>query len=103
MVSSTVLEDGDVLPKIVLSAAHGVPSGDYRLVGWDMDATGKRLVDEICQIAGYTSDSAYSQYVMPFKNLSPPAKKRHCIKVVTIGRYRVLKNSLTNEVRTAKK
>lgn len=77
----------------------GIPPGDYRLVGWDMDTTGKKVIDEICQIAAYTPSSTYSQYVMPYKDLNPTAIKRHSMKVVTNGKFRVLRNSKTNEVR----
>lgn len=77
----------------------GIAPGDYRLVGWDMDTTGKKVIDEICQIAAYTSNSTYSQYVMPYKDLNPTAIKRHSMKVVTNGKFRVLRNSKTNEVR----
>lgn len=76
----------------------GIPPGDYRLVGWDMDTTGKKVIDEICQIAAYTPSSTYSQYVMPYKDLNPTAIKRHSMKVVTNGKFRVLRNSKTNEV-----
>ncbi|XP_012260677.1 maternal protein exuperantia isoform X2 [Athalia rosae] len=98
MVSSTVSENGDSTPVVKSTPAVGVPPGDYRLVGWDMDATGRRLIDEICQIAGYTPSSNYGQYVMPFKDLNPPARKRHNIRVVTIGKYRMLKDNKTNKV-----
>lgn len=76
----------------------GIAPGNYRLVGWDMDTTGKKVIDEICQIAAYTSNSTYSQYVMPYKDLNPTAIKRHSMKVVTNGKFRVLRNSKTNEV-----
>lgn len=76
----------------------GIAPGDYRLVGWDMDTTGKKVIDEICQIAAYTPSSIYSQYVMPYKDLNPTAIKRHSMKVVTNGKFRVLRNSKTNEV-----
>lgn len=99
MVSSTNPENGEPAPSIRPSIAEGIPPGDYLLVGWDMDLTGKKLIDEICQIACYTSTSSFAQYVMPFKNLTPPARKRHNLKVVTIGKYRMLKNSQTNKVK----
>ncbi|XP_015598178.1 maternal protein exuperantia [Cephus cinctus] len=98
MVSSTVTENGSTTPEVKSSSAVEFPPGDYRLVGWDMDATGRKLIDEICQIAGYTPSSTYAQYVMPFKNLNPPARKRHNMKVVTIGKYRMLKDSKTNKI-----
>lgn len=78
--------------------AAGIPAGDYCLVGWDMDTTGKKVIDEICQIAAYTRSATYSQYVMPYKDLNPTAIKRHSMKVVTNGKFRVLRNSKTNEV-----
>lgn len=57
----------------------------------------KKVIDEICQIAGYTPSSSYSQYVMPYKDLNPPAMKRHNMKIVTIGKFRVLKDNKTNK------
>ncbi|KYQ53241.1 Maternal protein exuperantia [Trachymyrmex zeteki] len=95
MVSSTVTEASPVKKSC---DAIGIAPGDYRLVGWDMDTTGKKVIDEICQIAGYTPNSTYSQYVMPYKDLNPTAIKRHSMKVVTNGKFRVLRNSKTNEV-----
>lgn len=80
----------------------GIAPGDYCLVGWDMDTTGKKVIDEICQIAAYTRSTTYSQYVMPYKDLNPTAIKRHSMKVVTNGKFRVLRNSKTNEVRMSK-
>lgn len=97
MVSSTVVENEQSSPPRK-SCAVGIGPGNYQLVGWDMDSTGKRVIDEICQIAGYTPSSSYSQYVMPFNNLNPPAMKRHNMKVVTIGKYRALKDNKTNKV-----
>ncbi|KAI4497881.1 hypothetical protein M0802_006997 [Mischocyttarus mexicanus] len=76
----------------------GIGPGNYHLIGWDMDTTGKKLTDEICQIAGFSLKSSYSQYVMPYKDLNPPAIKRHNMRVVTVGKYRMLKNSKTNKV-----
>ncbi|XP_057323152.1 maternal protein exuperantia isoform X1 [Microplitis mediator] len=99
MVSSTTVDEGETPVTVKPSpGARGISPGNYRLVGWDMDTTGKKLIDEICQIAGYTSSSSFSQYVMPFKNLSPPARKRHSLKIVTVGKYRIMKNSKTNKV-----
>lgn len=97
MVSSTVTEASPVKKSC---GTMGIAPGDYCLVGWDMDTTGKKVIDEICQIAGYTSNFTYSQYVMPYKDLNPTAIKRHSMKVVTNGKFRVLRNSKTNEVRS---
>ncbi|XP_011157853.1 maternal protein exuperantia [Solenopsis invicta] len=101
MVSSTVTEaTTEANPVKKSSGAMGIAPGNYRLVGWDMDTTGKKIIDEICQIAAFTNfpPSTYSQYVMPYKDLSPTAIKRHSMKVVTNGKFRVLRNSKTNEV-----
>ncbi|XP_014473759.1 PREDICTED: maternal protein exuperantia [Dinoponera quadriceps] len=98
MVCSTVTDsEKEGLAKGACCAV-GIAPGDYRLVGWDMDTTGKKVIDEICQIATYTPSSAYSQYVMPYKDLNPTAIKRHSMKVVTNGKFRVLRHSKTNEV-----
>ncbi|KAL0114564.1 hypothetical protein PUN28_011695 [Cardiocondyla obscurior] len=95
MVSSTMTEESPIKKPC---GAMGIAPGDYRLVGWDMDTTGKKVIDEICQIAAYTPTSTYSQYVMPYKDLNPTAIKRHSMKVVSNGKFRVLRNSKTNEV-----
>jgi maternal-effect protein exuperantia len=84
-----------------------VKEGKHQIVSWDLDTTGRRLIDEICQIAGYYSlvgtdegptDSAFSQYVMPHKNPNPGARRSFGIKVHSIGRYRMLKDVETGKI-----
>lgn len=41
MVSSTIMENGKSNPSRKPSAV-GIGPGNYRLVGWDMDTTGKK-------------------------------------------------------------
>lgn len=36
----------EVLPALAEKPA-GLPPGKYALVGWDMDTTGRRLIDEV--------------------------------------------------------
>lgn len=92
MVSNT-LSNGTAEGK----TSAGVPEGRYRLVGWDIDTTGRRLIDEICQIAAYTPNSQFAQYIMPYAGLNMFAQRRHNIRVVTINRYRLLKDLKTNK------
>ena len=76
-------------------------TGDYQVVAWDLDTTGRKLVDEICHIGGYydsSDDSSFSQYVMPHRNPNPGARRSFGIKVVSIGRYRMLKDLNTGEM-----
>ncbi|KAF5307488.1 hypothetical protein FQR65_LT06843 [Abscondita terminalis] len=89
-----VLED---TVKIVPRAPKGVPDGDYKLVGWGIDTTGRRLIDEICQIAAYSTASQFSQHIMPFADLNPGSRRRHNLRIINIGRYRMLKNLKTNK------
>lgn len=35
------------LPPALLEKPEGLPPGKYALVGWDMDTTGRRLIDEV--------------------------------------------------------
>lgn len=35
---------------------------------------------------------------MPHSNMNPGARRRHNIRIVTIGRYRMLKDNVTNKV-----
>lgn len=76
----------------------GLPAGEYRIVAWDLDTTGRRLIDEICQIAAFTPDNNFSQYVMPYRDLDLYAKRRHLIRTVNVGRYRMLKDINTGKV-----
>ncbi|XP_063221517.1 maternal protein exuperantia isoform X2 [Bacillus rossius redtenbacheri] len=82
----------------VNGAEGGIPPGKYHVVGWDLDTTGRRLIDEICQIAAFSPASKFSQYVMPHRDISLGAQRRHNIRVVTIGRYRMLKDSKTGKI-----
>jgi maternal-effect protein exuperantia len=96
MVSTTVKENG-----VEGGEVSGLPPGDYSLIGWDVDTTGRRLLDEIFQIAAFSPEVSFSQYVMPFRDLNPAARRRHNIRVVTVGRYRMLKDSRTGKVSCA--
>lgn len=83
--------------KIVPRAPKGVPDGNYKLIGWGIDTTGRRLIDEICQIAAYSVSSQFSQHIMPFADLNPSSRRRHNLRIINIGRYRMLKNLKTNK------
>lgn len=76
-----------------------VPVDDYCLVGWDLDTTGRKLLDEICHIAGYTPNDNFSLYIMPHGDLNNIAKKRHMIRIVTVGVYRIIKDTANNKVK----
>lgn len=84
-------------PQIPETPAKGIPVGKYRLVGWAVDTTGRRLIDEIVQIAGYTPDSKFSQYIMPFADLNPVYSRKHNIRVFNTIRYRRLKDMRTGQ------
>lgn len=71
---------------------------DYLVVGWDIDTTGRRLLDEICHIAGYTPKSAFNQYIMPHNDIDQVARKRHLLCTITMGRFRALKDVKSNKV-----
>ncbi|XP_063547033.1 maternal protein exuperantia [Cydia strobilella] len=103
MVSESKVNGGEAeapteLPPALAEKPAGLPPGKYSLVGWDMDTTGRRLIDEICQIAAYTPKQQYSQYIMPYGDLNPGARRRHNVRVVTVGRYRMLKDTNTHKI-----
>lgn len=78
--------------------------GNYQIVAFDLDTTGRRLVDEICQVAGHYfavgdgQPHSFSQYVMPHKNPSRAARMSSGITVISNGWYRTLKNIYTGGV-----
>lgn len=41
------LETSAELPPALAEKPAGLPPGKYALVGWDMDTTGRRLIDEV--------------------------------------------------------
>lgn len=93
-----VQEEQVEIPTVPLkNLAKGVDEGRYRLVGWAVDTTGRRLIDEICQIAAYTPDQKFSQYIMPFSDIRLVYRRRHSIRVINMGRYRMLKDLRTNK------
>jgi len=95
---------------------------NHLVVAWDLDTTGRRLIDEICQIGGYYvipasanaakeghqdeghsdaqlgQSSEFSQYVMPYGTPNPGARRSFGIKVVNVGRYRMLKDMNSGKV-----
>ncbi len=81
-----------------VNVSEPVALDDYCLVGWDMDVTGRKLLDEICHVAGYTPDDSFSLYIMPYGELTSVAKKRHQIRIVTVGNYRIIKDVTNNKV-----
>lgn len=93
MVQTTNSSSGDESP----NPGKGIPSGNYRLVGWGVDTTGRRLIDEICQIAAFTPKSEFSQYIMPFADLNLSYRRKHSIRIVNTGRYRMLKDMRSNK------
>merc|ERR1719423_564529 len=105
----------------------GSSSSSCLVVAWDLDTTGRRLIDEICQIGAYTvlpnrqktsqdeessegkkdeeettvsvsEGRIFSQYVMPYRNPNPGARRSFGIKVVNVGRYRMLKDLNTGKI-----
>jgi len=93
------------MPEKIATSDHGLKPGKYQVVAWDLDTTGRRLIDEICQIGGFyktvaaeSDDNTFSQYVMPYRNPNPGARRSFGIKVVNIGRYRMLKDLNTGKI-----
>ncbi|KAM7342052.1 maternal protein exuperantia isoform 2-T4 [Cochliomyia hominivorax] len=75
-----------------------LPKGKYTLVGIDIDTTGRRLIDEIVQLAAFTPNDHFEQYIMPYMNLNPAARQRHQVRVISIGFYRMLKSTQTYKI-----
>jgi len=93
------------MPGKVGTSAPALQPGTYKFVAWDLDTTGRRLIDEICQIGGYCRlgkdtkpEDTFSQYVMPYRNPNPGARRSFGIKVVNIGRYRMLKDMASGKI-----
>lgn len=97
-VNGSEMEANTEVPPALAEKPVGLPPGKYSLIGWDMDTTGRRLIDEICQIAAYTPKQTYSQYIMPYGDLNPGARRRHNVRVVTVGRYRMLKDMVSHKI-----
>uniref|UniRef100_V5GJ40 Maternal protein exuperantia-1 n=1 Tax=Anoplophora glabripennis TaxID=217634 RepID=V5GJ40_ANOGL len=92
--SSNSGDESSVIPE---NPAKGIPAGKYHLVGWGIDTTGRRLIDEIVQIAAFTPKSKFSQYIMPFADLNPMYSRRHSIRVINTPRYRRVKDLNTGQ------
>jgi len=93
------------MPGKVGASEQALQPGNYQFVAWDLDTTGRRLIDEICQIGGFCRvgkeakpEDTFSQYVMPYRNPNPGARRSFGIKVVNIGRYRMLKDIASGKI-----
>jgi hypothetical protein len=86
-----------------LEEKYALPEGDYVVVTWDMVTTGGNLYDDICQLMAYTPGAEqFFQHVMPYHNMSLGTRRRHCLNVISAGRYRVLKDIRTNKTLVTK-
>lgn len=94
MVSGTKQHNGTAAKKPL----QALPFGNLKLVGWDLDTTGRRLIDEICQISGYTPEENFNMYIMPHRDIDLRSKRRHALRTVNAGKFRVLKDNKTNKV-----
>jgi len=76
-------------------------AGQEKVVAIALDLTGKKMTDEICHIAAYCyPEKTFSQYVMPFRDISPPSVRTHGLRIfTTFGRFRVLKESAIGKSR----
>ena len=96
--------------EVQLNGTQVDQKGRYLVVAWDLDTTGRRLLDEICQIGAFhpaaaaeakakkggekekeegdkeeeeeeeDASGAFSQYVMPYKNPNPGARRSFGIR-----------------------
>merc|ERR1711994_176212 len=105
---------------VSVKSNRGLEGKHYQVVAWDLDTTGRRLIDEICQIGGFYvlstppktdkneinnkegdyngCQKTFSQYVMPYKNPNPGARRSFGLKVASMGRYRMLKDVETGKI-----
>ncbi|KAF6216227.1 hypothetical protein GE061_000567 [Apolygus lucorum] len=71
---------------------------DSLFVSWDVDTTGRRLLDDICNVGAYCNDFSMQQYIMPYKDIMLPMKRRHNLSTISIGVYRVLRDTITGKI-----
>jgi len=72
-----------------------LPDGKYKVVSLALDLTGKKYIDEICSIGAFASpDKVFSHCVMPDRDISISATRKHGLKVFTqFGRYRIIRDT----------
>jgi len=95
-----------------------VPNGNYRVVVYDLETTGKSLIDEICHIGCYAPKQPeskevkpvvengdpeertdmYCQYIMPHRNLSFSARNAYGLVVVSLDYQRMLRDIDTGKL-----
>lgn len=99
-----------------------VPPGKYKVVVYDLETTGKSLIDEICHIGCYAAkqpeskkpvdetkpveengdvrkiNEMYSQYIMPHRNLSFSARNAYGLVVVSLDYQRMLRDINTGKL-----
>ncbi|KAH8372820.1 hypothetical protein KR009_005387 [Drosophila setifemur] len=97
-IDAGVIAAADQSSSSAAASKDELPAGNYILVGVDIDTTGRRLIDEIVQLAAYTPTDHFEQYIMPYMNLNPAARQRHQVRVISIGFYRMLKSMQTYKI-----
>ncbi|KAK9497710.1 hypothetical protein O3M35_004381 [Rhynocoris fuscipes] len=67
-------------------------------ISWDIDTTGRRLIDEMCHLGAYSKPHTFNQYIMPYRDIDYGSRKRHLLKTINIGVYRVLRETSTGKI-----
>lgn len=77
---------------LVSTDSSSLPAGHYKVVCLALDLTGKKgpSIEEICQIGAYYPSEqprVFSQYVMPFRDISPSSIRVHGVRTFTTFGY----------------
>ncbi|XP_014278172.1 maternal protein exuperantia [Halyomorpha halys] len=68
---------------------------EFNFLTWEIDTTGRYLLDEICHISAHHQNSSFDEYIMPHRNITYSSSRKIQLYTLSIGMYRSLRK-LTN-------
>ena len=65
---------------------------------WEIDTTGRYLVDEICHLSASHQDDSFDEYIMPHRNITHSSSRKIQLYTVSVVMYRSLRRTTNGMV-----
>lgn len=71
---------------------------DFNFLPWEIDTTGRYLLDEMCHLSARHKDTIFDEYIMPHRNISYSSCRKIQLYTLSIGMYRSLRKTTNGTV-----
>ncbi|CAH1393933.1 unnamed protein product [Nezara viridula] len=71
---------------------------DLNFLTWEIDTTGRYLLDEMCHLSARHKTSTFDEYIMPHRNITYSSSRKIQLYTLSIGMYRSLRKTTNGMV-----